>query len=64
MAREQMRRSRVYQSRDYKDFAADNIQAVAADDSGRRWVASGLGVAMATTDDQGVWTVRYTTPGR
>ncbi len=38
--------SRVYESRDGKDFAADNIQAVAADDRGRVWVASELGVAI------------------
>ena len=38
--------SRVYESRDNKDFAADNIKAVAADDGGRLWVASELGVAI------------------
>jgi ligand-binding sensor domain-containing protein len=43
--------SRVYESRDGKDFAADNIKAVAADDSGRVWVASELGVAILGPGD-------------
>lgn len=43
--------SRVYESRDGKDFAADNIQAIGADDSGRVWVASELGVAILGPGD-------------
>lgn len=42
---------RVYESRDGKDFKADNIKAVAADDSGRLWVSSELGVAILGPGD-------------
>lgn len=42
---------RVYESRDGKDFRADNIKAVAADDSGRLWVSSELGVAILGPGD-------------
>ena len=42
---------RVYDGRSGKDFRADNVRAVAADDSGRVWVASALGVAVLGPGD-------------
>ncbi len=43
--------SRVFESAKGRDFVADNIRAVAADDGGRLWVASDIGVTVLGPGD-------------